>query len=137
MNQVLKEFNKLKLPIFKELEKVYYGKLDKVNHKEINNIRSYSVCAVGSLRAKFGLPVGESGYDYNCSKCADLAVEFPTKKEQLEYVYDEITSYENQPEYGLEVFRLKQKLKEYQEEYQGLLLDTKRHFRMVHKKELA
>lgn len=122
------------MPIFKALEKTYYNNAGEKDIDLINkSIRDYENCAIGSIRKKFGLDVGVFGESYNCYKCKQLADEFPSKYEQILYKYEEIESYKDN---SIAVFRLQQDLKVYQQEYESLLLDTKRHFRMIHQKEL-
>ena len=135
--QTLKEFKKLNLPIFQKLEKLYYNKMNEDDRMFIEkNIRLYQSCAIGSLRQKFDLPVGQEGKSYNCYKCKQLADEFPSKYELLQMAYEELESYGNDSGFWIEKIKLQQRIKEYQQEYESILLDTKRHFRMIHNKEL-
>lgn len=133
VTQTLKEFKKLNLPIFKKLEKLYYNK---ANDEDIvfieTNIRDYEYCAIGSLRQKFGLPANNNPNSYNCDKCKDLAINFPTIYEELQSLYEEIDYSEGIEKTILEL----RKLPEKKQKYESILLDTKRHFRMIHNKEL-
>lgn len=133
MSNIIKQFDKLKIPIFKEINKVYYGKLDKVNYRILNDIRDCEVCAIGQIRERFGLPVNKIGQVYNgCSKCGDLAGRFADIVYQLENKHEELESYKG---HYLE-YRTERELKEKREEYQGLLLEVKQHFRLTYKKEI-
>lgn len=131
--QTLKEFKKLNLPIFNKLEKVFYNKASYQDTAYIEkNIRDYENCAIGTLRQKFGLPATNYAYSYNCDKCEGLAVDFPKIYEELQSLYEEIDHSE-----GFERIKLElRKLPEKKQKYESILLDTKRHFRMTHGKEL-
>jgi len=126
VSSTIKQFNKLNIPILKEINKVYDLKSKKINHELISNLRHYNNCAIGSVRKKLGLPViDEPNSMYNCRECNLLAGEFP----DIIYYANNIRYHliDDIELYYLDKYGYEREFKEYKERYEGLLIELKQH----------
>jgi len=150
MNSTFKQFNKLKIPLIKDINQVFDNKHNELKADNYNKLAVYQCCVVGSIRERLGLDIHyEYEYKYHfekdelarykanpnyCSKCRSLADHMP---QPIRDYIDE-KSYLNEASLNwMEKWDIEKRLKEYKEQYEGLLLEFKQHLALDHKVKLS
>lgn len=131
MNNTFKQFQKLKIPLIMEINKVMDNKQECLRPESENKLRDYKFCVVGSIRERLGLSNQyEFGNDKDhCSKCVELGKEMPDPifryQDLKDYInYDGIDFYSK--------FKHEQEMTESKQKYEGLLLEFKQHLLLDH-----
>lgn len=144
-NNIRKQYLKLNIPLIKDIEKVISCKKDDYDDTTYKDIRDYPVCIVGTVRERLGLsPKYEIQCYYDeienkskendqyCSKCKELANDFPYPVEGYTDLKDCLTGTLN----WSDKWRFERDLKEQKEKYEALLIELKQHLVLDHKKRI-